>query len=122
MNRAATGKAPSVSVADKWSSALADYAPLPGIPDELLGPDGTPKPHWRALFDTLADFDIERGHAVAERHIRDLGVSYRVRDEARERSWPVSGFPLLIEEQDWAAISAGIIQRAEIFERLLADV
>jgi uncharacterized circularly permuted ATP-grasp superfamily protein/uncharacterized alpha-E superfamily protein len=122
MNRAATGKAPSVSVADKWSSALAGYAPLPGIPDELLGPDGAPKPHWRALFDTLADYDIERGHAVAERHIRDLGVSYRVGDEARERSWPVSGFPLLIEEQDWAAISAGIIQRAEIFEQLLADV
>ena len=43
-------------------------------------------------------------------------------DEARERSWPVSGLPLLIEEQDWAAISAGITQRAEIFERLLADV
>ena len=86
MNRAATGKAPSASVADKWSAALKDYAPLPGIPDELLGADGAPKPHWRALLDTLADFDIERGHAVAERHIRDLGVSYRVGNEARERS------------------------------------
>ena len=34
----------------------------------------------------------------------------------------MSGFPLLIEEQDWAEISAGVIQRAEIFEALLADV
>src|SRR5437899_7732351 len=102
MNRAATGKASSVSVADRWSSAFAAYAPLPGIPDELLGADGAPKPHWRALFDALAEYDIERGQAVAERHIRDLGVSFRVRDEAKERNWPVSGSPLLIEPSDWA--------------------
>ena len=107
---------------DNWSAAFASYAPLPGIPDELLGRDGAPKPYWRTLFDVLSDYDIGHAHAVAERHIRDLGVSYRVRDEAMERTWPVSAFPLLIEEQEWKAISAGIVQRAEVFERLLADI
>ena len=122
MTRATAGKPSSLSVADKWSSRFADYTPLPGIPDELLDRNGEPKPHWRLLFDVLADHDIERAHAVAERHIRDLGVSYRVRDETKERNWPVSSFPLLIEETEWKEISAGIIQRAEIFESLLSDV
>jgi uncharacterized circularly permuted ATP-grasp superfamily protein/uncharacterized alpha-E superfamily protein len=105
-----------------WAAALAGYQPLPGIPDELIGGDGRPKPHWRALLDQLGIADIERGAALARRHIRDLGVSYRVGDEDKERSWPVASLPLLIEPSDWEDIRAGITQRAELFEKLLADV
>lgn len=110
------------SIEDEWSAATADYAPLPGIPDEFIGADGKPKAHWRALLASLSEGDMARSIAVAQRHIRDLGVSYRVGDEAKERSWPLAGLPLLVEESDWKQISAGIVQRAGLFEQMLSDV
>ncbi len=110
------------SFGDEWAASYADYKPLPGIPDEFIGPDGQPKQHWRTLLSFLSKKTMDRSLAVARRHIRDLGISYRVGDEAKERIWPVSSLPLLIEEDDWQQISAGIVQRASIFELLLADI
>ena len=45
-----------------------------------------------------------------------------MRGEAEERTWPLSGLPLLIDEDEWAEISASIVQRASLFEALLRDV
>ncbi len=103
-------------------SAYTNYAPLPGVPDEFVGPDGQARGAWRQFFDLLEADDSERSLAAAERHMRDIGVSYRVHGEARERPWPMSRLPLLIEESDWQAIVAGVTQRAAIMESLLADV
>jgi uncharacterized circularly permuted ATP-grasp superfamily protein len=103
-------------------SFYADYAPLPGIPDEFIGRDGKPRAAWRDFFDQLDADDSERSYAAADRHIRDIGVSYRVHGEARERTWPMSRLPLLIEESDWKEIVAGVKQRASVIEALLADV
>src|SRR5690606_2098302 len=41
---------------------------------------------------------------------------------AGERPWPLSHMPLLISPEDWAVISAGVIQRARLIEAVLADV
>lgn len=122
MNRAAGGMTKPAPNEDEWAAAYADYTPLPGIPDEFIGPDNKPKEHWLALLNALAESDMARSIAVAQRHLRDLGVSYRVSDEAHERSWPLTGLPLLIEENDWAEISAGIAQRATLFEAMLGDI
>lgn len=122
MTLAAGSPISQVSKADGWAAALAAYRPLPGIPDELIGADGQPKGHWRNLLGQLTAAEIEHGSALARRYLRDLGVSYRVGDEARERIWPVSSLPLLIEPSDWDEICAGITQRAALFEALLADV
>jgi uncharacterized circularly permuted ATP-grasp superfamily protein/uncharacterized alpha-E superfamily protein len=103
-------------------SWYADYTPLPGIPDEFIGGDGKPRPSWQKFFDLLDSDDSERSLAVAERRIRDVGISYRVHGESRERTWQMSRLPLLIEEKDWKEIVAGITQRASVIEALLADV
>jgi uncharacterized circularly permuted ATP-grasp superfamily protein/uncharacterized alpha-E superfamily protein len=101
---------------------FAGYAPLPGVPDELIGPDGAPRPGWRRFFDLLGRQDIDSSIAAADRHIRDMGISYRVHGEAQERSWPLSRLPLLIDETEWRAIAAGVAQRAEVMEAILADL
>ena len=111
-----------MTIADGWSAAFADYKPLPGVPDEFIGADGEPKPQWLQWMQRVSARDIDRSLAVAERHIRDLGISYRVRGEAKERTWPLSRLPLLIDEDEWADISASIVQRASLFEALLRDV
>ena len=107
---------------ESWTSA---YQRLPGIDDEFLDKNGAPKPHWRTFLNALSRIDdeqIERRFASADRHIRDLGVSYRVYGETNERSWPLSHVPLLIPERDWREIAAGITQRAELMERVLTDL
>ncbi len=97
-----------------------DYVPLPGVPDELIGPDGRPRRAWLNFLHQLSS--DEQSLAAVDRHLQDIGVSYRVHGEARERTWPMSRLPLLIEEEEWAAIAAGVTQRARVVEALLADV
>ncbi|MDR3469606.1 MAG: circularly permuted type 2 ATP-grasp protein [Xanthobacteraceae bacterium] len=122
MNPASESTVRSASEDSGWAACYADYRPLPGIPDEFIGADGRPKAWWLDLLDLLSPDEMDHSQAVARRHIRDLGVSYRVGNEAKERVWPVSTLPLLIGDSEWHEISAGITQRAEMFEALLADV
>lgn len=101
---------------------LAGYAPLPGVPDELIAPDGAPRPAWLRFFESLGRRDLDSAIAASDRRIRDMGISYRVLGEAQERSWPLSRLPLLIASDEWAEIAEGVAQRAELMERLLADL
>lgn len=103
----------------------AGYSALPGIPDEFLDATGAARAHWQAFLTELSRIDddqIDRRFAAADRHIRDLGISYRVYGETNERSWPLAHIPLLIPERDWREIAAGVAQRAELLDRVLADV
>ena len=111
--RAASGRGPTVT------------SRCGGIPDEFIGADGAPRPHWLHFLNALARIgqeEIDQRFAAADRHIRDMGMSYRVHGEANERSWPLSRLPLLIPEAEWREISAGVAQRAELAERVLADL
>src|SRR6201996_9113044 len=103
---------------------MRDYARLPGIPDEYIGEDG-PRPVWTRFFDAFANLspaDIERRFAAADRHLREAGVTYRAPGEIADRLWPLSHLPLLIGESDWHQLSAGITQRAQLFELVLRDL
>ena len=64
-----------------------DYARLPGIPDEFIAQDGTPRAVWARFFDafaTLSPPEIERRFGAADRHLRDAGVTYRAPGESAE--------------------------------------
>src|ERR1700733_14796913 len=101
------------------------YARLPGIPDEYLAPDGTPRAVWSRFFDAFAELtpaDIERRFGSADRHLREAGVTYRAPGETAERQWSLSHLPLLIDEAEWAQLTAGIVQRAELLEHVLRDL
>src|SRR5947199_6101040 len=102
-----------------------DYARLPGIPDEYIGQDGAPRPAWSRFFDAFAALspaDIERRFASADRHLREAGVTYRAPGETADRLWPLSHLPLIIDEADWQQLTAGIAQRAQLFEMVLRDL
>ncbi len=101
------------------------YARLPGIPDEYIAQDGTPRAVWTRFFDAFAELtpgDIERRFGSADRHLREAGVTYRAPGETADRIWPLSHLPLLIGEADWQQLTAGIVQRARLLELVLGDL
>ena len=106
----------------RWT---ADYAPLPGIPDEFIGPDGERSAPWTRLLTQLAMASpavVAERFAAADRRVRNRGMSYRVRGETAERVWPLGRLPLLIPMSEWRQIERGVIERAELIERVLEDV
>ncbi|WP_454617978.1 circularly permuted type 2 ATP-grasp protein [Bradyrhizobium cenepequi] len=106
----------------QWSR---DYARLPGIPDEYIGPDGTPRPVWTRFFDAFAALspaEIERRFAAADRHLHDAGVTYRAPGDTSDRLWPLSHLPLIIDDADWQQLVSGITQRAQLLEMILRDI
>jgi uncharacterized circularly permuted ATP-grasp superfamily protein/uncharacterized alpha-E superfamily protein len=111
--------------AQRLSRWLEGYRPLSGVPDELFDHTGRPRPHWLEFLGDLAEYpegEIRSRFSLATRHIRDSGVSHRVYGEENERSWPLSPVPLIIGAGEWAAIAAGVEQRARLMEALLADI
>ena len=111
--------------AARLSRWLADYRPLPGVPDELFDHTGRPRPYWLEFLGDLAEYpegDIRARFSLANRHIRDTGVSHRVWGEEAERSWPLGQAPLILGPAEWATIAAGVEQRARLMEALLKDI
>ena len=102
-----------------------DYVRLPGIPDEYIAQDGTPRAVWTRFFDafaTLTPGEIEKRFGSADRHLREAGVTYRAPGETADRMWPLSHLPLIIDEADWRQLTAGIAQRAQLLEMVLSDL
>lgn len=100
---------------------------MAGVADELLAPDGTVRPVWRPFLGHLsATPPGEWTHRFArgDQYLRDQGVYLRHYGEtgSAERAWPLSHVPVLIEESDWADISRGLIQRANLLEAMAADL
>ena len=106
----------------RWTSA---YRPHQGVPDELMDADGRPKGAWPRFLDQLGGMDeVEIGARFisAVRRIRDTGISYRIYGDKREHAWPLGSLPLVLEQADWETLSAGIVERAELMETILADL
>ncbi|SMQ72197.1 Uncharacterized conserved protein, circularly permuted ATPgrasp superfamily [Devosia lucknowensis] len=106
---------------------IADYHLLPGVPDEMVDPSGRLRPGWdklMAAFDALGPTELAARFERADQYLRDAGVFYRKYDgaEGKERAWPLAHIPLLIDEADWIQISSGLTQRAELLERIVADI
>ncbi|MER8741947.1 circularly permuted type 2 ATP-grasp protein [Mesorhizobium sp. M1004] len=108
-------------------SLLEHYQPIDGVVDEMVDASGRPRPAWAPFIDALEELGPEKlgqRFARADQYLRDAGVYYRVYDKAgaNEREWPLAHIPLLIEDKEWAGISAGLVQRAELFEEIVADI
>jgi uncharacterized circularly permuted ATP-grasp superfamily protein/uncharacterized alpha-E superfamily protein len=105
----------------------AHYRLIPGILDELIAPDGSIRPHWRrfvAAFGALPAEDLAARLRKAERLRTENGIAFTVAGgaEGSERPWTLDFVPLLIDEDEWAALERGLIQRARLLDAVLADL
>jgi uncharacterized circularly permuted ATP-grasp superfamily protein/uncharacterized alpha-E superfamily protein len=82
---------------------------------------------WSHFFGYLGEdgfYDLNQRTARLHRQIRDNGVTYNVYADADgpQRPWSLDLFPVLITPQDWAFIESGIMQRARLLDRVMADI
>lgn len=100
---------------------LLSSPPLPGA--EPSAGDG---PDWSWLPDATSaptDADIARYREQAARLLADHGVSHGSDDTQNgSRDWRLDPVPVVVHEQEWAALEAGLVQRAELLDAVLADL
>ena len=104
---------------------LDSYRPIEGVLDEMVDATGELRPAWKeftAALEEVGPQELKERFTRADQYLRDAGVYYRVYDRsgANEREWPLAHVPLLVDETEWAGISAGLTQRAELFEAISA--
>lgn len=103
-----------------------DAYPVPVSGGDLFGDAADPvAARWRAVASGLAA--LSEGDPVAlqdtaTRNAADLGLTFRVTGEEEERAWPLNAMPVVIGAGEWEVIERGLIQRAELFEHLAADI
>jgi uncharacterized circularly permuted ATP-grasp superfamily protein/uncharacterized alpha-E superfamily protein len=93
----------------------------------MMRPDRTLRPHWREFVSLLDEFKPgEFGHRrdLARRLIHQNGVTHNVYGDPNglDRPWNLDFIPLLIAGAHWDSICEGLIQRARLLDRLLADL
>jgi uncharacterized circularly permuted ATP-grasp superfamily protein len=95
--------------------------------DELLDPEGSIREHWRPLIEYLAQGGADgarRSVELTRRLVVENGVTYNVYadPQGRDRPWQLDPLPLLIPADEWRTIEAGVQQRAQLLNALLADL
>jgi uncharacterized circularly permuted ATP-grasp superfamily protein/uncharacterized alpha-E superfamily protein len=112
-------------------SLLADplpgYAGRPGRYDECRAPDGSVRPHWAEFLRLLGADPSATLRAASEacaRAVLEQDVSMNVYAGARSepQPWPLDVVPHLVSAADWAVVSAGLRQRAQLYNTLLGDL
>lgn len=95
--------------------------------DEMLGEDGQIRPHWEYVIRALRSLgtpELERRSTEAAKLLRENGVSYNVYGDpaGQSRPWQLDPVPMLVSSEEWATIEAGLQERAELLNMILADI
>jgi len=92
--------------------------------DEMVDGRGQLRPHWRELMGSFSMLGegalVERGRRL-DRGFADDGVTSMMPGEAPLR-WRCDPVPLLIPPAEFAAVEAGLVQRAQLLSYVLDDI
>lgn len=117
---------------NQHQSATSAPQPAPSYATQLQGVDeaynaeGQVHPHWQYLLQSLHNMGAEQineRQQKAARLLRDDGATYKIYDEPdHNQSWQLNPVPLLISSDEWQAVEALLVERAEVFDLLLQDI
>jgi uncharacterized circularly permuted ATP-grasp superfamily protein/uncharacterized alpha-E superfamily protein len=135
MTLADTGRDGGPGIVDDYRAVHLDHpeseAGPPGRrllgPDEFLDPEGAVRSGWQDLAATIDLLGVEgmqaRG-AQVQRLLEDDGVTYGAPPNVDQPAglWQLDPLPVIIGHREWTELSRGLIQRAELLDRLQADL
>ena len=116
----------SVEPKPKASTLLEKYQRRAGAFDELLTNDGAPRAQYARLFKELEGFtaaEFRRRCEICDRLVQEQGITYHVYGDPRgmERPWQLDPVPLILSPGEWQTLERGLIQRATLLNKILAD-
>ncbi|MEY4918274.1 MAG: hypothetical protein RL616_2187, partial [Verrucomicrobiota bacterium] len=105
---------------------LSGYKRSAGAFDELLAADGKIFPQYAKLLGELEEFgasELSRRADACQRFVHEHGITYNVYGDPRgmERPWQLDPIPLVIAPEEWRTLETGLIQRATLLNKILAD-
>jgi uncharacterized circularly permuted ATP-grasp superfamily protein len=88
--------------------------------------DGEPRPHYANLFQrtgAIGPAELKRRAETCRRLVHEQGITYNVYGDPRgmERPWQLDPVPFVIAPDEWRTLEAGLIQRATLLNKILAD-
>ena len=106
---------------------FAGYQPGTGRYDELMLPSGAKRPTWDKFcqhINPLGANELGRRWKHSQKLIYENGIAYGAYGELDDnaRPWDLDALPLLLEENEWLQVSAGLAQRAQVLQLTLADL
>jgi uncharacterized circularly permuted ATP-grasp superfamily protein len=107
---------------------IADYQVPDGCCDELLEPDGAPRPHVASLIATLQRLGPEALLAAGQRRdaiFMQQGITFEVSGsdgQRRDRAWPLDLVPRVLTATEWTTIKRGLAQRIRALNAFVDDV
>src|SRR5882757_1121249 len=93
--------------------------------DEMVGFHGRVRRGWldlSAMAESLGPTGLVAARAEAARLLAEDGVTYRPLGATEEQTWGLDPLPIFVEEGEWAGLELALAQRAELLDRLLADL
>jgi uncharacterized circularly permuted ATP-grasp superfamily protein/uncharacterized alpha-E superfamily protein len=105
-----------------WADAYLATAPKG---DLFAGASPEMAARWRAMLERLSSQAKGDPATLADhvgRQAADLGLAFRLTGDEEERAWPLGPVPLLIGAKEWSHIESGLTQRAQLLERVIADI
>jgi uncharacterized circularly permuted ATP-grasp superfamily protein/uncharacterized alpha-E superfamily protein len=105
----------------------ANYASLRnGGYDELMDASGQVRPHWSKLLAALAELSpAEQAHRAdrLNRRVREMGIAHDIFADPTNpgKRWEVDLVPLVISGAEWRSLETALVQRARLFNAILAD-
>jgi uncharacterized circularly permuted ATP-grasp superfamily protein/uncharacterized alpha-E superfamily protein len=114
--------------------------------DEFASADGTVRQGWSSLLaglDEFAETDLLRAQHEVARLLEDDNVTYTpspaslisIADEpnghrppatpaelVEPQPWRLDPLPLVLDDREWATLEAGLVQRAELLDAIMADL
>ena len=99
----------------------------PDAYSEAFESGGTPRAHWQAVIDSFNAAGIDalnqRQHRVRRMRHED-GATYNPFDDpgGQGTPWALDMIPMALPPGAWAGLETGLIQRARLLDRVLADI
>jgi uncharacterized circularly permuted ATP-grasp superfamily protein/uncharacterized alpha-E superfamily protein len=121
-----TGEAAAAKQTAAPVGLLAGYKRSASAFDEMLAENGQVRPHYAKLMETLEELspaELRQRWDTSQRFVHEQGITYNVYGDPRgmERPWQLDPVPFVIAPDEWQMLEAGLIQRAILLNRILAD-
>ena len=97
------------------------YQSLPGIYDEMMGRNGGIAPAWKAVASWFEHTSPTVQVGCAQKIERLVFENFFDPQRGRQ-TWRLDLFPLIFNASTWALIERAAIQRAQLYNAILADL